>query len=408
MLNRKLSGPGFCPSFGVAVLALVLGVPSAHAAPSANAFNPKISLILQGAYANYSRDDAATMPGVVLGPETELRPQGFALGESELAIEANVDHLFRGWMTVAFEQEENETVVAVEEAYLETLAMPQGFALKFGRFLSAAGYLNKVHSHAWDFADTPLAYRAFLANQLRDDGLQLRWLAPTDFFLELGAEGLRGAAYPGGAEQSGGIGAWTAFAHVGADVGAGGSWQASISYLDFQADNSEVGEDLPASFSGDSQLWIADVVYKWAPNGNATQRNLVIQAEYLQRKQSGVWVDDPEGAANSSDYAGRQSGWYLQAAYQFMPMWRVGLRYDQVETDNRVLNPMSGTVLENLANAADDSAKRISLMMDWSPSEFSRLRVQYNRDASRPAAARDDQILLQYIYSLGAHPAHQF
>ena len=48
-----------------------------------------------------------------------------------------------------------------------------------------------------------------------------------------------------------------------------------------------------------------------------------------------------------------------------------------------------------------------SLMLDWAPSEFSRLRAQYNRDNSRPGGA-DDQWSLQYIMSLGAHGAHAF
>ena len=47
-------------------------------------------------------------------------------------------------------------------------------------------------------------------------------------------------------------------------------------------------------------------------------------------------------------------------------------------------------------------------MTDWSGSEFSRIRLQYNRDESRPGGVTDDQWLLQYIYSLGSHPAHQF
>ena len=51
--------------------------------------------------------------------------------------------------------------------------------------------------------------------------------------------------------------------------------------------------------------------------------------------------------------------------------------------------------------------ERYSLMLDWSPSEFSRLRAQYNRDESRPNDT-DHQWTLQYIMSLGAHGAHEF
>jgi hypothetical protein len=46
-------------------------------------------------------------------------------------------------------------------------------------------------------------------------------------------------------------------------------------------------------------------------------------------------------------------------------------------------------------------------MLDWSPSEFSRLRLQFARDEARPGQA-DNQVYLQYIMSLGAHAGHTF
>jgi hypothetical protein len=46
-------------------------------------------------------------------------------------------------------------------------------------------------------------------------------------------------------------------------------------------------------------------------------------------------------------------------------------------------------------------------MVDWSLSEFSRLRAQYAWDDAR-AAERDRQLLLQYIFAMGAHGAHKF
>ena len=57
--------------------------------------------------------------------------------------------------------------------------------------------------------------------------------------------------------------------------------------------------------------------------------------------------------------------------------------------------------------------KRYSLMVDWNPSEFSRIRLQYSRDLTRQDIATgetisDNQLFLQYIFSLGAHGAHQF
>ena len=73
----------------------------------------------------------------------------------------------------------------------------RGRHLRVGRFLSGIGYLNEQHAHTWDFVDAPLAYQAFFGGPIKTDGLQLRWVAPTDRFLELGAEIGSGTSLPG-------------------------------------------------------------------------------------------------------------------------------------------------------------------------------------------------------------------
>ncbi len=380
--------------------------PAPTSAP-ATSFNPKISLILQGTYADFSSSAEAEVPGFLLGPETELRPEGFSLAETELNLEANVDDKIHAWATIALENEDGETVVAVEEAYGNSLGLPYGLAVKGGRFLSDIGYQNRQHSHAWEFADTPLVYRAFFANQLRDDGVQLRWVAPTDLFFETGVELFRGDAFPAGGEDRSGINLSTVFAHLGGDVGNDSSWRAGISHIRADADDRHTGEDTETSFTGDSDITGLDFVWKWAPNGNPAIRNFVFQGEYFVRDEKGQVVYDPDGSADTSAYQGRQKGFYLQGVYQWMPRWRAGLRYDRLTADNDVASVVSGTTLETLAETSTDP-ERWSAMMDFSNSEFSRFRLQYNRDESRANGEVDNQWLLQYIYSLGAHPAHSF
>lgn len=374
---------------------------------AARGFNPKISLILQGTYADFSSDAEPAVPGVLLGPETELRPEGFSLAESELVIESNVDDQFHGWAAVALENEDGETVVAVEEAYVDTLALPAGLALKFGRFLSDIGYHNRIHAHAWQFADAPLVYRALLANQLKDDGVQLRWVAPTDLFIEAGAEALRGAAYPGGGDPRDGANSVTGFLRIGGDAGAGGAWRVGVSQLRADADGRVTGEEDSAeafTFTGDSTVSILDLVFKWAPEGNPAQRNFVFYAEFARRNEDGALAfDDGVNPAVITDYEGTQDGFYAQGIFQFMPRWRVGLRHDRLAADNAVSNdPVFASVADG------DTAQRTSAMVDFSNSEFSRLRLQYNRDETRPGGEPDDQLFVQYVMSMGAHPAHAF
>ncbi len=389
----------------VACLALMLSTAGAQAAIAKNTFNPQLSLLVQGQYADYSSSAEADIPGFLLGPETELKPRGPAIGEAELAIEANIDDAWHGWTTIAFENEDGETRTAVEELYVNTLALPHGLQFKLGRFFSDIGYHNRQHSHAWDFIDAPLAYRAFLATTYADDGAQLRWVAPADLLIEIGFEALRGAAFPGGGENLDGFESTSAFAHLGGDLGTGGSWRAGVSWLGSDAAERQSGEDEDPgpAFTGTSDTLILDLVYKWSPHGNATERSFKFQAEFFRRSEDGMLSDDGQ----TSGYAGEQTGAYVQAVYGFRRGWRAGVRYGWLTTDNTVALPAT-PALTALANPNDDRPSRLSFMVDYSRSEFSRFRLQYNHDRSRPDETTDEQIFLQYIFSLGSHPAHVF
>ena len=364
--------------------------------PATNAFNPDISLILQGTAARASQnpDDYQITGFAPSGGEVAPPRRGFSLGESELVISSNIDPYFRGQLVASLTE---DNAVEVEEAFFQTLALGRGFTVKGGRFLSSIGYQNSIHQHAWDFQDAPLPYKAFLGGRLNDDGVQAKWLAPTDLLVELGAEAGRGRQFPGSDPNKNGAGMWSLFGHVGGDAGTGGAWRAGLSYLSTSPENRAFTDaGTIQSFTGDSKLWIADAVFKWAPEGNSSQTNLKLQGEYFRRTE--------DGALNSTDYSSRQSGWYAQAVYQFMPRWRAGYRYDRLDhgTVSSVFTEAQAPLL-----LTDYNPSRNTVMVDWSPTEFSRLRLQLAQDKSR-AGVTDNQLLLQYIFSLGAHGAHTF
>nr|VFJ71500.1 MAG: hypothetical protein BECKFW1821B_GA0114236_12243 [Candidatus Kentron sp. FW] len=90
--------------------------------------------------------------------------------------------------------------------------------------------------------------------------------------------------------------------------------------------------------------------------------------------------------------------------YQFLPQWRTGIRYDWLGSDN---TGSDNHVLTHAGlNNEGHTPKRYSAMLEWLPSEFSRIRLQYNRDDSYEKA--DNQWLAQYTYTLGSHGAHRF
>jgi len=367
-------------------------------------FNPDISLILSGQFASLSNDpDTYGIPGFLLGAETDPGSRGLSLAESELIVSANVDDLFYGQFTAAVSPQ-NE--VAVEEAYIQTLGLSHGLTVRAGRFLSGIGYLNSQHPHTWDFVDTALPYRALLANRYADEGARVTWVAPTDLFLEFGGEWLRGANYPAGGDANHGQGAATVYAHAGGDVGMSHAWRAGLSFLRAQAAGRESGniDSAPDAFTGDSRVAIADFVWKWSPNGNSRQQNVKFQTEYLWRQEDGDFTADVNnvfGPAVTDTYHTTQSGWYAQGVWQFMPQWRVGARYDQVRSGN-VQAGANAALLDTLGH----TPRRASVMLDWSHSEFSRVRAQFTRDHSQPHSG--NEFFVQYIMSLGAHGAHAF
>ena len=407
---------------------------SASPAPAAepasdNAFNPAIGVVLNGMFSQFSNDEFE-IPGFPVGHESERAEEGLSLGHSEIAMSASIDDKFLGGLTLGLGVHPGEpTEVELEEAYIQTLpgaGVPEGMRIKAGRALWTFGYLNEQHAHGDDFADRPLPYRAFLDNAYNDDGVEVSFVLPTEAYSELGAGLFRGDDFPFGG-SSDGLGAWSAFARVGGDFGRDSAWRLGGYVLDGKVRNRGVeheheeehdpheeaagnGEDeehedehghaelfSEGTFRGDARLYAIDFRSTWAPTGNAHDREVTLQGEYFWRKERGTYelVEEEDGEEHvlAEDFNLTTPGWYLQGTYKFRPGWRLGARY------SRLIAP-SEMELEQ-----DPTA--LALMLDWSNSEFSRIRLQFNRE-SFVKHDDDNQILLQYIMSLGAHPAHTF
>ena len=374
----------------------------------ANSFNPAISLILSGVYARTTRDPANySITGFQLPAGAEVGPgtRGFSLAESELGFSANIDTWLRGVGIFAVQPNNS---VSVEEAFIQTTSLGNGLSLKAGRFFSGIGYLNPQHAHAWDFVDNPLAYQALLGTQYGDDGLQLKWLAPTDQYIELGAELGRGRSFPGTDTGRNGSGMTAFTAHTGGDIGDSHNWRAGLSVLNVKANGQSLlatdaaGSMVTNDFRGRTRVWVIDAIWKWAPGGNATRTNFKLQGEYLRSTASGSLIYDVGNADSAGAYRAVQSGWYLQGVYRFMPRWRVGLRTERLNPGR----PDYGVNNGALTSSAYRPSKN-SLMIDFNPSEFSRLRLQLAQDRSRQGRI-DNQLFLQYQMSLGAHGAHGY
>ena len=387
----------------------------------ANAFNPEIGLVLQGQYKRMKDVPERQVSGYwPAGHEHGGGQRGASLEHSELMFSANIDPSFRGVARFAVT---GDGEVEVEEASVSTLGLGKGFTVRAGRFASDIGYQNAQHPHEWDFADATLMQKVLFGNEgYRQDGVQLKWLAPTPFMLQFGAEFGRGANFPGSDRNKNGSGAGAIFVKTGGDIGASNSWQAGLSFLNTKAaDRESHFEDVAANevqgyFSGKSRTAIADAVWKWAPDGNAGSQSLKLQGEIFHRTESGGFSCNDEAAVSATctgnllgDLKTRQSGGYASAVYQFMPNWRVGYRHDWLGKGTKSFNTATVFAALDPANHyfADFRPRKDSVMLDWSNSEFSRLRLQVARDRAMMGVT-DNQVTLQYIMSMGAHGAHKF
>ncbi len=377
-----------------------------------NRFNPSIGLLLNGGYRSYTAAHG-DIAGFAVGHEGHRKSEGFAIGESELAMSASVDDKFYGRLTAAIVREDGEDKVELEEAYVQTLpgfGLLDGLTAKFGRAFWTFGYLNEHHLHAHDFADRPLPNRAFLNGAFNDDGAELTYVLPTQMYTELGGGIFRGDDMPFGGATGDKTQAWSAFVRVGDDIGYNQSWRLGAYRLAGDVGErfvaNEESESDSTAFYGHTALDAVDVRYTWAMTGNPRQQELIVQGEYFWQHTDGVYRIGGKSTIKDQDphaINAHATGWYLQTVYKLAPQWRVGVRYSELSPAAVPTALKTNEVL----NANGHNPRSTSAMLDWTNSEFSRIRFQYNHNVLANDQS-DDQFIIQYVMSIGAHGAHKY
>lgn len=422
---------------------------------SGNAFNPQISVFLDGNYYHDGIDgEGATLVGLAYQPSRGvphshdhddhdeghgghvhgLTENGFNFREAEIAFSATVDPYFDASLFIAID---GDGTVELEEGYFQTRSLPAGLRVKGGKFLSDFGYINRQHPHQWDFVDQNLPYLNLLGpHGLQDTGLQLTWLPKLPVYTLLGVEGLQGnqeifGATLGDDDQAAlelgdtddGPRLWTAFAKVAPEIGGNHALQLGLSYAnnnqhqavhehthvqvgdhddDAHDDHHEI-EIHRNGLAGDAQLWGVDLVYKYDGGGAYGHKSFKLQSEYLRSIKDMKITSSAHPEVVGSRRTFTTDGLYAQAIYGFAPKWTAGLRYDVLGITNEV----SG----GGENASFGSSDRWTFDVTWNLSEFSRLRAQYaHNDILEAPGERErfDAFYLQFLMSMGSHGAHAF
>ena len=400
------------------------GQPAAPPAPApSSTWSPTQPLTVAragSAYMNLSFDalmdfggSTASDPSAMLqlGDHDPIK-RGFSLRNAEISLDGAVDPYFKGFANIVFKLDKNnETEVELEETYLQSTSLPANLQVKGGQFFAAFGRQNSQHPHQWAFVDAPIiSTRAFGPDGLRSIGAQLSWLAPTPFYTEatLGVfDGQGGTAFsfrnPGEDDGTG-----TDRFHGRATLDRHLRGPGDLLYVprisssfDLTASQTLV-LGLTAGFGpndtgGDrnTQIYGADVYWKWKPaNAESGFPFVSWQTEVLyQRFEAGA---DP--AAGLAGETLRDWGFYSQVLWGFKKRWVAGLRGEYANGNEGAFDP--GDVFRG-------ERTRVSPDLTFYPSEFSKIRLQYNYDQGE-LFGTEHSVWMQVEFLLGAHGAHKF
>src|SRR5436309_11734922 len=338
--------------------------------------------------------------------------RGFNARNTELAFDGAVDPYFEGFANIVFKLDnDNETEVEVEEAFMQTTSLPAGLQIKAGQFFAPFGRINPTHPHTWDFADDPLVHGLLLGpDGLRGVGAQISWTLPTSWYSQLIFASQNGRGSTGFSFRNPGDNG-IFFDRETTDREVRGlqdfvwipRWENSVDLSPTQVVLAGVSGAFGSNETGANsrtQIYGADFFYKWkSAHAEGGFPFLKWQTEAMYRRfEAGRGVDQTFPVAETF----HDWGMYSQVLWGFKKGWVAGVRGDYVHMQD--------------SHFTDDldrqSRSRVSANLTWYPTEFSKLRLQYNHDFLESnfflSDRQVDSVFLQFEFILGAHGAHKF
>ncbi len=372
-------------------------------APSTTS-NSDFQIGLSGLFAaGGSSVDNDTLEGLQAGAH-DPNQNGFTVQNVELSIGGSVGPYFDAEAHIIFQIDaDGETVVELEEAFFTTRSLPWGLQIKGGQYFTEFGRQNPQHPHTWAFVDQPVVLSRFFGGDgLRSQGVRASWLMPTDWYSELyfGMQNPKGETVTSFLNAPGeDIGGHTLIGRDARNVGDllyTARWLNGFDVSDTLSMNLGISGLWGPNASGtttDTSIYGADLYLKWQPV--YSQRGFPFiswHSEVLKRRYEAGDPGDP-GRETLKDW-----GLFTQMLWGFKPGWAAGLRAEYASADgNASTDPLR------------DTRKRLSPNLTWYPSEYSKVRLQYNRDWIEHLPGRTaDALWLQFEFNLGSHAAHVF
>ena len=338
--------------------------------------------------------------------------RGFNARNAEIALDGAVDPYFEGFANIVLKLDNNnETEIELEEAFLQTTSLPYGLQVKAGQFFDAFGRINATHPHTWEFADSPLVNGRLLGpDGLRGVGAQAAWTLPVPWYSQLifAVQNGRGeTAYSFRNPGDDGVfyNRWTIDRDASAlhDMLYVPRFENSFNPSDTQTILFGVSGAFGMNDTGSdthTQIYGGDFLYKWkSARAEGGFPFVKWQTEVMYRRfEAGRGLDDSFPVSETfSDW-----GLYSQVLWGFKKGWVAGIRGDYLHMEESAFTD----------DETRQSRSRISANLTWYPTEFSKLRLQYNHDFLEEndflAGRNVDSVFLQFEFILGAHGAHKF
>jgi hypothetical protein len=338
--------------------------------------------------------------------------RGFNGRNAEIALDGAVDPYFEGFANIVLKLDNNNaTEIELEEAFLQTTSLPHGVQVKAGQFFDAFGRINPTHPHTWEFADSPLVNGRLLGSDgLRGIGAQISWTLPVPWYSQLlfaVKNGRGGTAYS--FRNPGDNGVFYGRMTIDRDASALHDllyvprFENSFNPSDTQTVLFGVSGAFGMNDTGTdnhTQIYGADFLYKWkSARAEGGFPFVKWQTEAMYRRfEAGRGLNDSFPVSETF----RDWGLYSQVLWGFKKGWVVGIRGDYLHMQESQFTD----------DDTRQSRSRISANITWYPTEFSKIRLQYNHDfleENEFLASRDaDSVFLQFEFILGAHGAHKF
>ncbi len=306
--------------------------------------------------------------------------------------------------------------VELEEAFLTSTALPWGLQLEAGTFFTEFGINNPQHPHQWDWVDQPVVNsRMFGGEGLRGPGFRLAWLTPLPWFSEIhfGAQDANEGELTASFISDEPVGGRPQVKQNVDDLG-------DLLYLTRWVNSWDLDSNLTTriGFSGlfgpngtgnDARTYVygADMLWHWQ---RSNRFRITWQTEVMKRDFEAARFVEGTAVDNDGDEQGdlsrtilRDWGFYTQVLWRIRRPWALGVRYEYASGSGPSLP--DGRSEDSLR----DDRHRLSPLVAWQPTEFTRFRLQYNYDDAR---FLDDNHAHSLWFSMevqyGAHMAHSF